>query len=36
MIQKEISDLKDQQDYGWFYQSSGQSYGGYTGFGASM
>lgn len=36
MIQKEISDLRDQQDYGWFYQSSDQSYGGYSGFEARM
>jgi hypothetical protein len=36
MIQKEISDLRDQQDYGWFYQSSDQSYGGYDGFGVRM
>jgi hypothetical protein len=36
MIQKEISDLRDQQDYGWFPQSSGQSYGGYSGFGVRM
>jgi hypothetical protein len=36
MIQKEISDLRDQQDYGWFDQSSDQSYGGYSGFGARM
>jgi hypothetical protein len=36
MIQKEISDLRDQQDYGWFYQSSSQSYRGYSGFGARM
>jgi hypothetical protein len=36
MIQKEISDLRDQQDYGWFYQSSSQSYGGYSGFGVRM
>ena len=36
MIQKEISDLRDQQDYGWFYQPSDQSYGGYSGFGARM
>ena len=29
MIQKEILDLREQQDYGWFYQSSYQSsYGG--------
>ena len=25
MIQKEILDLREQQDYGWFYQSSYQS-----------
>jgi hypothetical protein len=36
MIQKEISDLRDQQDYGWFYQSSDQSYGGYDGFSVRM
>jgi hypothetical protein len=36
MIQKEISNLRDQQDYGWFYQSSDQSYGGYSGFGVRM
>jgi hypothetical protein len=35
-IQKEISDLRDQQDYGGSYQSSYQSYGGYNGFGARM
>ena len=36
MIQKEISNLRDQQDYGWFYQSSYQSYGGYNGFSVRM
>jgi len=36
MIQKEISDLRDQQDYGGFYQSSYQSYGGYDGFRVRM
>jgi hypothetical protein len=36
MIQKEISDLRDQQDYGGFYQSSYQSYGGYDGFNVRM
>jgi hypothetical protein len=36
MIQKEISDLRDQQDYGGFYQSSYQSYVGYSGFEAKM
>jgi hypothetical protein len=36
MIQKEISDLSDQQDCGLFYQSSDQSYGGYSGFRARM
>ena len=28
MIQKEILDLREQQDYGWFYQSSYQFNGG--------
>jgi hypothetical protein len=36
MIQKEIMDLRDQQDYGWLDQSSYQSYGGYTGFRVSI
>ena len=36
MIQKEIMDLRDQQDYGWLDQSSYQSYGGYTGFREGM
>jgi hypothetical protein len=36
MIQKEISDLQDQQDYGGFYQYSYQSYGGYDGFRVRM
>ena len=36
MIQKEILDLRQQQDYGSFYQSSYQSYVGYTGFRESM
>jgi hypothetical protein len=36
MIQKEISDLQDQQNYGWSYQSSDQSYGGYSGFGVRV
>ena len=36
MIQKEILDLREQQDYGLFYQSSYQSYVGYTGFRESI
>ncbi len=36
MIQKEILDLRDQQDYGGFYQSYYQSFGGYGGFRESM
>jgi len=36
MIQKEILDLREQQDYGLFYQSSYQSYVGYKGFRESI
>lgn len=36
MIQKEILDLREQQDNGLFYQSSYQSYVGYTGFRESI